>query len=166
MSDPHERNRPGAEAGFALDTEASRREHARACEIFDAVRAAPAQNRAVLLDSHCGSDARLRAEVESLLRAHDGASGFLERGALTGEPVGRDIPLSPLVPGYLGEALAASGEVEVAAEVLTTAVADLRRAYGDDSPAVKRAALRCASVLHQVGRAEEAAALRQELDLD
>ena len=38
----------------------------------------PAAERAAFVEQACGSDAELRAEVESLLAAHDGDTGFLE----------------------------------------------------------------------------------------
>ncbi len=58
----------------------------------------PAAERAVFLDGACGSDADLRREVESLVRAHDSAGGFL--GDARPAPVieGR-APSGPLAPG-------------------------------------------------------------------
>jgi tetratricopeptide (TPR) repeat protein len=46
--------------------------------IFKAAVKLPPERRAAYLDQACGPDAELRAEVESLLRAHDATSGFLE----------------------------------------------------------------------------------------
>jgi serine/threonine protein kinase/predicted negative regulator of RcsB-dependent stress response len=47
-------------------------------ELFEAARGrAIATERAAYLDAACGGDAELRSQVESLLKAHDEASGFL-----------------------------------------------------------------------------------------
>src|SRR5687767_10149001 len=50
-------------------------------EIFGALELAGPRERAGYLDSACGSDAVLRACVESLLRAYDEAGGFLPETA-------------------------------------------------------------------------------------
>ena len=46
--------------------------------IFKAAVKLPPDRRAAYLDQACGSDAELRAEIESLLHAHDATGGFLE----------------------------------------------------------------------------------------
>src|SRR5215469_17206058 len=46
--------------------------------IFKVAVKLPPDRRAAYLDQACGSDAELRAEVESLLHAHDATGGFLE----------------------------------------------------------------------------------------
>ena len=46
--------------------------------IFKAAVKLPPDRRAAYLDQACGSDAELRAEIESLLHAHDATCGFLE----------------------------------------------------------------------------------------
>ena len=46
--------------------------------IFKAAVKLPPERRAAYLDQACGSDAELRAEIESLLHAHDTACSFLE----------------------------------------------------------------------------------------
>ena len=46
--------------------------------IFKAAVKLPPERRAAYLDQACGSDAQLRAEIESLLHAHDATGGFLE----------------------------------------------------------------------------------------
>jgi serine/threonine protein kinase/WD40 repeat protein/tetratricopeptide (TPR) repeat protein len=46
--------------------------------IFKAAVMLPPERRAAYLDQACGSDAELRAEIESLLNAHDATSGFLD----------------------------------------------------------------------------------------
>ena len=46
--------------------------------IFKAAVKLPPERRAAYLDQACGSDAELRAEIESLLHAHDATGGFLE----------------------------------------------------------------------------------------
>ncbi|HET6203665.1 MAG TPA: serine/threonine-protein kinase [Planctomycetota bacterium] len=61
-------------------------------------RAAP--DRARFLDGACAGDAGLRAEVERLLAAHDGAGGFLETPAAI--PAGA-VP-EPGSPGFVGGA--------------------------------------------------------------
>ncbi len=45
--------------------------------VFDAALARPEAERAAFLSDHCGEDAHLREEVESLLAAHGDAEGFL-----------------------------------------------------------------------------------------
>ena len=49
----------------------------RAQSVFERVIGAPIAERAAILDRACGSDAALRAEVESLLTAHDELGAFL-----------------------------------------------------------------------------------------
>jgi tetratricopeptide (TPR) repeat protein len=46
--------------------------------LFEAVLSMPSPERAAFLDASCGSDAALRAELESLVSAHDGAPQFLD----------------------------------------------------------------------------------------
>ena len=46
--------------------------------IFKAAVKLPPDRRAAYLDQACGSDAELRAEIESLLHAHDTSCDFLE----------------------------------------------------------------------------------------
>ncbi len=50
--------------------------------IFASVVDLPREERADVLDDRCGQDVALRAEVESLLRAHDTAGDFIERPAV------------------------------------------------------------------------------------
>src|SRR5262245_55269146 len=45
--------------------------------IFKAAAKLPPSERADYLDEACGGDARLRSEVESLLKAHDASGDFL-----------------------------------------------------------------------------------------
>ena len=47
--------------------------------IFTTVVDLPRDERAAVLDDRCGQDVALRAEVESLLYAHDTAGEFVER---------------------------------------------------------------------------------------
>jgi serine/threonine-protein kinase len=49
----------------------------RAAEVFHDARERPASERGAFLDAACGGDPALRAEVEALLAADAGASGFL-----------------------------------------------------------------------------------------
>src|ERR1700733_13966229 len=46
--------------------------------IFKAAVKLPPERRADYLDQACGSDAELRAEIESLLHAHEATGGFPE----------------------------------------------------------------------------------------
>ncbi len=46
-------------------------------EIFAEVLEKPTDERSSFLDAACGSDTKLRADVEELLAAHDDADGFL-----------------------------------------------------------------------------------------
>ena len=48
--------------------------------IFTAATALPTEERPAFLDRACAGDPTLRAQVDSLLRAHDAALGFLESG--------------------------------------------------------------------------------------
>ncbi len=50
--------------------------------IFATVVDLPREHRTEVLDDRCGQDVALRAEVESLLRAHDTAGDFIERPAV------------------------------------------------------------------------------------
>ena len=52
-------------------------------EVFDEARQVPASERRSLLNRLCGSDPAQRAEVESLLGAHDAAGDFIEKPVLT-----------------------------------------------------------------------------------
>ena len=52
--------------------------------IFKAAVKLPPDRRAAYLDQACGADARLRAEIESLLHAHDNSGSFLD-----------DVPAAP-----------------------------------------------------------------------
>ena len=51
---------------------------------FKAAVKLPPDRRAAYLDQACGSDAELRAEIESLLHAHDASGSFL-----------KDVPAGP-----------------------------------------------------------------------
>ena len=64
----------------------------------EAYKKKTARERMEYLDSRCADDADLRADVESLLRAHDDVEGFLEAMA------GRSITVMLASPwqGYLG----------------------------------------------------------------
>src|SRR5215472_9633281 len=61
--------------------------------LFDAALARPEAERAAFLADHCGDDAYMRQEVESLLSAHGDAEGFFSgrrarSGALNVDPSG------------------------------------------------------------------------------
>src|SRR2546425_849037 len=49
--------------------------------IFEAALQLPADQRAAHVQAACGSDAALRERVEALLKAHEGAGGFMEEPA-------------------------------------------------------------------------------------
>src|SRR5262245_49510704 len=51
-------------------------------DIFKQALILPPRERGRFLDAACGDDAELRQEVESLLEAHEAASGFMERPAV------------------------------------------------------------------------------------
>src|SRR5438876_3799019 len=53
----------------------------RVDQIFQSVLDLPTARRAEFLDAACGRDAELRAEIESLLLAHDQAGDFIEDSA-------------------------------------------------------------------------------------
>src|SRR5215204_4320105 len=86
-------------------------------ELFAAALEAGPAGRAALLDAACAGDGELRAEVESLLAAHERAGDFIEAPALeaaarararqlaveAGRQVGHYQILSPLGPGGMGE---------------------------------------------------------------
>jgi Tol biopolymer transport system component len=55
---------------------------ARVKAVFQAALEQPADRRSSFVDHACGSDAPLRAEVDSLLRAHDAAGSFASTDAL------------------------------------------------------------------------------------
>ena len=50
----------------------------RVQEVFEQAVTVAIEDRRVFLDGACGGDAACRAEVESLLVAHDEAAGFLD----------------------------------------------------------------------------------------
>ena len=62
-------------------------------EIFEQAVTVAIEDRRVFLDGACGSDAACRAEVESLLLAHDEAVGFLD-GPACGSALTITQPLS------------------------------------------------------------------------
>jgi eukaryotic-like serine/threonine-protein kinase len=71
----------------------------RAKELFGAALERPPAERSAYLDAACAGDAALRAEVESLLAAHDEASSFLDEPAAALGPA--DIAQSVLRDGQL-----------------------------------------------------------------
>ena len=56
----------------------------RVKELFDGAVERDRQDRERFLVAECGADAPLRGEVERLLKAHDDASGFIERSPVAG----------------------------------------------------------------------------------
>ena len=54
--------------------------------LFEAILECPAAERPVFLARVCANDPDLKAELESLLAAHDPQDGFLERPALAADP--------------------------------------------------------------------------------
>ena len=83
--------------------------------IFKAAVKLPPDRRAAYLDQACGSDAQLRAEIESLLHAHDATCTFLEdvpAGEMT-LLVGQDGPAYFLVPVF-GDVIQEDRELRLA----------------------------------------------------
>jgi predicted Ser/Thr protein kinase len=77
----------------------------RAFEVFDAAAAMPRGERDAFLAQECGADAELRADVVSLLAAHDQAEGFLSRRRRSGRsgPAEAIVDVPALAPGtHLG----------------------------------------------------------------
>lgn len=58
----------------------------RILDIFDAASDLPLEQRTAYLDAACGTDTAMRAEVESLLRSHDGAGRFLSNATVDVKP--------------------------------------------------------------------------------
>jgi len=50
-------------------------------EVFQSALDLPREQRSAFLDDACVGDAELRAEVESLLKAHDDAEAFIDGSA-------------------------------------------------------------------------------------
>ena len=70
----------------------------RVKELFDAAVDRRPEDRAAFLAGAGGGDAALRAEVERLLKAHDEASGFIERSPVAGTAA----PASVAAPSLTG----------------------------------------------------------------
>jgi len=66
-------------------------------EIFKAAVKLTPEQRAAYLDQACGTNAELRREVESLLRAHEEAGSFLENAAGGESGATSDLPQGRLV---------------------------------------------------------------------
>ena len=60
------------------------------------------EDRAALLADACGADAPLRAEVERLLKAHDEASGFIDRSPVAGSAASAVAEVQPLSGMVIG----------------------------------------------------------------
>ena len=74
----------------------------RVKELFDnAVDRGP-EDRAAFLAGACGGDAALRAEVERLLKAHDEASGFIDRSPVAGTAALASAATQPLTGVVIG----------------------------------------------------------------
>ena len=70
--------------------------------LFDAAAAQPLADREAYLAKECGSDAELRDDVSSLLRAHDEATGFLSSQKLSDGAINladSSTPLQTIAPG-------------------------------------------------------------------
>ncbi len=103
-------------------SEAGGSEFARRCEeLFMALLPLDPALRAERLAQACGSDAALRAEVESLLRHHDGSDGLLDRpapfsfggAALHGGEEEAALPPQPEAGGYRLRSVLGSGGMGV-----------------------------------------------------
>jgi serine/threonine protein kinase len=79
------------------------RSFVRAEQIFaEALDLPPGEGRVRLVAEHCGGDLALREEVESLLRAHDEAGGFLDLGMEGGGEGGGGRECAERIHGPLG----------------------------------------------------------------
>ncbi len=72
---------------------------ARVKEVLHRALAVPPADRAALLDEACAGDARLRAEVESLLASQSEAGTFIDRPALAQEHIAGYLPEEPDLRG-------------------------------------------------------------------
>src|SRR4051812_43747884 len=74
----------------------------RVHELFDAATELPPDQRTAYLASACGDDAKLRAEVEGLLSAHDTAGAFLSDPAVPPSKLGSEdiLPLGTTIGPY------------------------------------------------------------------
>ena len=66
--------------------EANRQRDERLREVLNEAAALPAAQRPEALDAACAGDSELRAQLESLLDALDGGTGFLENPTLHAGP--------------------------------------------------------------------------------
>jgi serine/threonine protein kinase len=69
-------------------------------DLFTAALERPHSERASFLDSSCGGDVALRAELESLLRAHEQSGEFLEQPAADVASVLIEDDVEPLATGH------------------------------------------------------------------
>jgi hypothetical protein len=82
-----------------MDLDSESRDELAKSIFLGALEIARAPDRLAFLDRRCGRDAALRAEVETLLRHHEGIGDYLERPAL-GPAVAREVTVSRWTPSY------------------------------------------------------------------
>src|SRR5690348_1345244 len=71
-------------------------------QLFHQAAALPAHERSAFLDRECGRDAALRAEIESLLRSSEAATGaaFLDRSVNVVNPGGEELAPGTMLGAY------------------------------------------------------------------
>jgi eukaryotic-like serine/threonine-protein kinase len=81
-----------------MDLDSVSRDELAKSVFLGAVEIDPAEDRLAYLDRRCGPDAALRADVETLLRHHEGLGDYLERPAV-GPPATREVTVGPSAEG-------------------------------------------------------------------
>ena len=154
-------------------------------ELYHAAQAVPAAARAAWLDEHCGTDAKLRRELESLLASHEqAAQGFIaepafaavaaalaetQTGLTPGQQLGNYQILKPLGAGGMGEVYLARDERlgrQIALKILPpllAADAEWMRRFQQEARTAS--ALNHPNILtvHEIGQAEGVTYLATEL---
>jgi non-specific serine/threonine protein kinase/serine/threonine-protein kinase len=104
-------------------------------EIFATALEQEAARRGAHLDQACGTDAELRAEVDSLLEAHDSAEGFIEEPAVERTP---GLPLAERA-SWIGRRV---GVYRIVEEVGRGGMSEVYKAFRDDEEYQKEVAVK------------------------